>query len=464
MKKTILMLTLALLCLASTAFAAVDIPYYEGYPVCVDGNWWIEVPYAYDAMDMTADYPCLYLMSEKMDVAVAVKIPEGYRHKWLSQSADVSGFQTDGAKVLSGVDATEASTVIERYTIDDLPAVRVDMTGQGYEMIWIGDGGDMYFFMYPLADEAFAQDMREVAATTHLISANTPVVTEASAFEYTVDGQGVTITRYRGENTRVAVPAEIDGQPVVALADGAFYETHVTWVSVPDNVQTIGRYCFSGCTFLQTLHLPQGLKALESGLLESCFRLYTLDVPDSVKTIGTSVFWGNFYLSEVKLPKSLETIGEHNFVMAENLERFILPEGNAHFATQDDGAVLFSADGKRLIRYCPWQNRSSYTVPDGVEVIESFAFADHGALKTIVVPEGVTTIRMAAFIHATALQELHLPSSAVDLGRGPDDGTGQICGNTTIIAPQGSAAQQYAEQFNLAFEAAQTAENTTTVE
>ena len=104
------------------------------------------------------------------------------------------------------------------------------------------------------------------------------------------------------------------------------------------------------------------------------------------------------------------------------------------------------------------------TTDEIIPYAESFAFADHGALKTIVVPEGVTTIRMAAFIHATALQELHLPSSAVDLGRGPDDGTGQICGNTTIIAPQGSAAQQYAEQFNLAFEAAQTAENTTTVE
>lgn len=478
MKKLYLLLALCLL-LTLGVTQAEWIPLYEAYPVSMDGNMWFEVPNGYGAMDVTIDYPCAYVYSEGMQICLVAKIPEGYRHKWTSQAADISGFQADGAKVLGGMDATDASTVIERYTIGGLPAVRVDMTGQGYEMIWIGDGGDMYFFMYPLADADFAADMVEVAATTHLVESNTAPTTNEADYTFTADEKGVTITGYTGSAVRVAIPEAIGGQPVVALGEKAFYESSITWLSIPDSVQTIGDYCFSGCTNLQTLRLPEGLTVFPMGMLESCFRLLALDIPDSVTTIEQSVFWGNFYLEELRLPASLTTLEGFNFLSAEYLERFIVPEDNAHFKTLDDGAVLLSADGKRFIRYCPWQERTSYTIPEGVERIDSFAFSDWGMLAEIVVPEGVAVIEGSAFVHAWGLKRLTLPASAVEVGclsvpvvdgelsiAAPADdslsavnlgqaqgGVTAITGTATIIAPEGSAAQAHAEQFNIAFEA-----------
>ena len=462
MKKFLAMLLVLLLAAPCALAAEPYLPFYSAYVASPDGNAWLEIPNEYDFFVLPMSYSMAYVVDpyemsmERM--GVFAHVPEGYVIQ--PGDEDMSGFAEDGRKVLAGADDTGVSTVIERYEINDLPAVRVDMTGQGYEMIWVADGGDMYFFMYPLADEGFAETMRMVADSFHLVEAKSPPAGNPADYEYTSDERGVTITKYIGEKQRVEIPAEIDGQPVVALADQAFHETLVTWVSIPDSVQEIGAFCFSGCPVLQTLRLPQGLTEIPDGMLESCFRLLELDIPDTVKTIGEGVFWGNFYLMELRLPASLETLEGMNFVMAHCLEKFIVPAENQHFAAQDEGRVLLSADGKRFIHYGAWQERTSYTIPDGVEKIDSFAFMDMGVLTEVIVPEGVTTIETGAFLHAYALRRLVLPASAVELGGGQGEGTGQIIGTGTIVAPEGSAAQKHAEQFNIAFEAVPAADNT----
>ncbi|MDD6051360.1 MAG: leucine-rich repeat protein [Clostridiales bacterium] len=462
MKRMLSLLSALFMLIACAQAETPVIPYYSLYPGTLDGNAWVEIPNEYESFILEMSYPFAYVSADGSmsmeSTAILAYIPKN--HLFRRTDADVSDFVSNARQVLGGADVTEVSTVLERYEINDLPAVRVDMTGQGYEMIWVADGGDLYFVMYPLADEAFAANMREIASTLHLVKAKTAPSCNTDDYEYTADESGVTITRYIGDKHRVAVPEEIDGKPVVALAEKAFYEAGVTWVSIPDSVRDIGDFCFSGCDRLQTLHLPQGLTELPSAMLESCFRLLDLDIPDSVLAIGEGVFWGNFYLTELRLPASLQTLAGMNFVMAHSLEKIIVPEDNACFTTLDDGAVLLGDDGKRFIHYCVNQERTSYTIPEGVESVDAFAFMDMGALTEVVVPEGVKSINAGALLHAYRLSRLTLPASAVELGGGEDGGIGQIAGSATIIAPAGSAAQAYAEQFKLKFEAAPAADKT----
>ncbi len=485
MKKFLSLAAAMLMLLTMLPALADSIPMYEVFPATPDGRIWIEVPNQYDFIPVGREYAIGYIFdastanaSEGERIAhmgILAHVPEGYEPT--PNEPEFSDFAVDGKAVLGGAEQTEFCTVIERYTINDFPAVRVDMTGQNYEMIWIGDGADMYFFMYPLVDEAFAQMVREAAETFHLLDPLTPARCDAADYEYSVSDSGVTITRYRGDAVRVAVPSEIEGQPVVALGDKAFYETPVTWVSIPDSVETIGKSCFGGCMQLQTLHLPEGLKEIPDGMLESCCRLLALDIPDGVTRIGAGALWGNFYLIELRLPAALNTIAGGNFVMAEQLQGFIVPEGNTAFKTMDNGAVLLSADGKRFIHYCPWQERTSYTIPEGVEQIDAFAFCDWYSLTEVTVPEGVVTIEGTAFISARSLRTLTLPMSATDLGMihsdmgdmnivpveggegmNPGEGATAIAGEVTIIAPEDSAAQRHAEQFHMTFKAAPAAD------
>lgn len=454
MKKLLAILLAFALMLPCALAEDVSIPFYSTYAVAVDDNAWLEIPNEYDMYLIPASYTLAYVIhpTDVSKLCVSAHVPEG--HVFQADDMDASGFVENEREVMAGADITEASTVIERYEIDDLPAARVDMTGQGYEMIWIDDSADLYFFMYPATNEAFAQTMRDVADSFHLSAAKTPADCTPEDYTYTVDAQGVTITGYVGNRQRVRVPEEIGGLPVVALAENAFYEASVTGVELPDSIVRIGASCFGGCALLQTLRLPAGLKEIPEGMLESCMRLQELTIPDTVTSIGQGAFWGNMFLAELTLPAALETIEPMNFVMAFCLERFSVAEGNTHFVTQEDGGVLLSADGKRFLHYCPWQSRQRYAVPDGVESIDSFAFIDFGDLTEVILPDGVITVGAAAFLSANALTRLTIPASAVALGTDADGGTAQIAANAVIVAPEGSAAQQYAEKFGHTFESA----------
>lgn len=481
MKKRIvaLLMTFCLLLAALPASAQRStVPLYDVYPVMA-GNAWFELPFDHEPFDVPGSFAVVGIVDPQAeDVmsanAVFAHIPEGLVLQ--PGDMDVLGFAEEGRAVLAGAEDTGISRVIERYWINDLPAVRVEMLGQGYEMIWVGDSGDMYFFMYPTADAGFAETIRKAASTLHLDAPRTPAISDPADYIWTDDEQGVTIAGYTGTARRIAIPAEIGGKPVVALNDAAFYETDVTWVSIPDSVSRIGRFCFGGCALLQTVRLPAGLTEIPDGLFESCFRLHEVEIPEGVRSIGYAAFWCNFYIRELHLPASLAHIGGCNFVSLDCFERFTIAQGNTAFKVLDGGKVLLSADGKRFIHYAPWQTRGLYIVPAGVEVIDAFAFAKQQNLRSVILPDGVRTIEGAAFLTVTNLQSLMVPASVTDLGAAqvqidgaavmpspegaPETYTLPITGYAVIIAPQGSAAQQHAGEFNLIFEAASASENT----
>ena len=94
-------------------------------------------------------------------------------------------------------------------------------------------------------------------------------VSAQETFRYELRDGGVWIT---GANVGgdLTVPAELDGVPVVGLADGAFYKnTAITSVTLPEGLRFIGGHVFTECT---------GIRG-------------TLLIPDSVESIGPWSLW-----------------------------------------------------------------------------------------------------------------------------------------------------------------------------
>src|SRR5688572_11703748 len=74
-----------------------------------------------------------------------------------------------------------------------------------------------------------------------------PTVAQAQ-FDYTIDGT-ITITGYTGPGGAVAIPDTINGTPVTAIGNSAFYgETGVTSVTIPNSVTSIREWAFAFCT------------------------------------------------------------------------------------------------------------------------------------------------------------------------------------------------------------------------
>ncbi|MBQ9812878.1 MAG: leucine-rich repeat domain-containing protein [Thermoguttaceae bacterium] len=83
---------------------------------------------------------------------------------------------------------------------------------------------------------------------------------------------------------------------------------------------------------------------------------------------------------------------------------------------QTDDGVLFSKDGKTLVRRSETNAADVYFVPEGVESIGSGAFLNCASLKSIVMPEGVKTVGDFAFYGCCSLETVALPASLEKIG------------------------------------------------
>lgn len=454
MKKQLISLILAVLMLLSCAVAEEtdNVPlmaYYECFAVPLGENAIFEIPneWGYQTSDAADVLPMTSLLTDQNQMVMAMKLPADWEATEASDALGIQSFMVEGTALMLGL-TTPQSTRLQEMTINDMPAVLVSMNGQGFDILWVGDSGDLYFFLFPNDDDALVQQMISVAQSLCVFRRKGEQVNPASDFAYTADGGEVTITDYIGKSEHVLIPDAIDGLPVTALGHRAFYEKTVTTVVVPDSVTEIGAACFSGDNYLVSLKLPDGLKRLPPASLESCMRLYDFDLPQSLEKIYSSVFEFNYYLTHLTLPSSLTEIEQLNFIGLYGLQSLTLAEDNAAFKLDETNGLLMTADGTRLLHcFSDISPAEEIILPEGVKIVDPFAFHYDYDVKRIVLPEGVETIGAMAFAMCPNLTEIVIPASVTDIGvmDGLEGRTGIISyKHNVIVTPEGSPAWNWA--------------------
>lgn len=454
MKKQLISLILAVLMLLSCAVAEEtgNVPlmaYYECFAVPLGENALFEIPneWGYQTSDAADVPPMTSLLTDQNQMVMAMKLPADWKATDASDALGIQSFMVEGTALMLGL-TTPQSTRLQEMTINDMPAVLVSMNGQGFDILWVGDSGDLYFFLFPNDDDALVQQMISVAQSLCVFHRKGEKVNPASDFAYTAADGEVTITEYIGTSEHVLIPDTIDGLPVTALGHRAFYEKTVTTVVVPDSVTEIGAACFSGDNYLVSLKLPDGLKRLPPASLESCMRLYDFDLPQSLEKIYSSVFEFNYYLTHLTLPSSLTEIEQLNFIGLYGLQSLTLAEDNAAFKLDETNGLLMTADGTRLLHcFSDIVPAEEIILPEGVKIVDPFAFHYDYDIKRIVLPEGVETIGALAFAMCPNLTEIVIPASVTDIGAmdGLDGRTGIISyKRNVIVTPEGSPAWNWA--------------------
>lgn len=454
MKKRMLSLLMAALLLLSCTFAeeADNVPlmaYYECFAVPLGENAIFEIPneWGYQTSDAADVPPMTSLLTDQNQMVMAMKLPADWEATEASDALGIQSFIVEGTALMLGL-TTPQSTRLQEMTINDMPAVLVSMNGQGFDILWIGDSGDLYFFLFPNDDDALVQQMISVAQSLCVFHRKGEPVNPASDFAYTADGGEVTITEYIGTSEHVLIPDTIDGLPVTALADKAFYEKHVTTVVVPDSVTEIGDLCFSGDNYLVSLKLPDELAELPYAALESCFRLMDFNLPKELKKISGSALQYNYYLTHLMLPSSLTEIEQLNFIGLYGLQSLTIAEDNAAFKLDETNGLLMTADGTRLLHcFSDIVPAEEIILPEGVKTVDPFAFHYDYDVKRIVLPEGVETIGAMAFAMCPNLTEIVIPASVTDIGVMDGlEGRGGIISykRNVIVTPEGSPAWNWA--------------------
>ncbi|MBQ2700114.1 MAG: leucine-rich repeat domain-containing protein [Clostridia bacterium] len=119
---------------------------------------------------------------------------------------------------------------------------------------------------------------------------------------------GAAITAYTGFDTRVDVPAVIDGVTVTAVGDLAFPASYyVTYITLPEGITRIGENAFGGMRQLQHITLPSTLKTIGDYAFDG-FQGPAITLPEGLTHIGSNAFRSARLKGTLTLPASLESL------------------------------------------------------------------------------------------------------------------------------------------------------------
>ena len=242
-------------------------------------------------------------------------------------------------------------------------------------------------------------------------------VDEESPYFSSVDGilydkAGTTLIAYpsgRAE-TSFTVP-----EGTIAVGNRAFFDNEVLQeIILSDSVKTIEEYAFMSCDNLQ--HVDFGaVTTIERGAFQVCSSLSPADISDKIEVIGDYAFFRNAAVNEITIPASVTSVGAKAFGGCQ-VSAFIVDPQNQMLVSAD--GVLLSKDGKTFIQLPDAKQITSFTVPDGVETISRYAFADNPYIQEIILPDSVTGIEGGAFSACQNLLKVQIPDSVASIGTG----------------------------------------------
>ena len=237
-------------------------------------------------------------------------------------------------------------------------------------------------------------------------------------------------TRYSA--SEYAIP-----QGIRTIGDDAFYGvSSLQKITIPDSVTVIGASAFSGCSGLTELLIPDGVTEIGPSAFNALYYLEKITIPGSVKelkdqafaycgdlkeavigegvqVLGDQVFHSCDDLKKISLPDSLTKVGVNPFSDCDSLTEIILAPDHPYLSLQD--GVLFSKPDHRLVFYRPERNDTEYVIPEGTEIIGSYAFYHAGQLNAVQIPGSVRSLEPYAFTYSN-LSSVTLPDGFVSVG------------------------------------------------
>ena len=180
----------------------------------------------------------------------------------------------------------------------------------------------------------------------------------------------------------------------------AFSGTKITSITIPEGVESIADRAFYRCELLESITIPDGVKIIGKEALSYCKKLKTAYIPESVISMGKEVFSCCNDLESVTLPKcvaSVECLGSF-FYDCSRLKEFKGPLATADGRVLAANGVLYRVATAGLI---------SYTIPNNITTIGSWAFGYDKNITVVTIPEYVAEIGSDAFWSCTSLKSVY---------------------------------------------------------
>ena len=191
------------------------------------------------------------------------------------------------------------------------------------------------------------------------------------------------------------------------------YQAQLETLILPKGIKTTaGKHedtGFSNSEKLKTLVLPSGLKTVKG--ISNCPNLTGLILPDSLQKISSFAFSGCTSLTSIRIPAKVKQMDGSSFADCK-IKAFEVAEKNPYFTVVD--GVIYSKDLSTLVAFPSAYPHKHFTVPASTKVIGFGAFMD-SRIKSIQLPDGIVRIEGWAF-QSSKIRSLEIPDSVTSIG------------------------------------------------
>lgn len=199
---------------------------------------------------------------------------------------------------------------------------------------------------------------------------------------------------------------------VKQLYNYTFYNSHLSSVFLPADIEEIPKYCFQYAKMLRTIALPRNLRTIKHSAFLGCVSLRNLIFPNGLETIEGYVFWKCTSLPSVlKLPASLQSIDGSSFGRCDQIKEFSIPNGAAYTAVN---GVLFTSDLSTLVLFPGKEGK--YEVPAGTIKLGKGSFC-RAIINELNLPTTLKEIEEGSIFSSNELTELRVPEGVTSIGK-----------------------------------------------
>ena len=208
------------------------------------------------------------------------------------------------------------------------------------------------------------------------------------------------------------------------------YRESIQTITLPEEMITIGRYAFEGCSSLTNITMPDILnfKTIENCTFRYCSSLTNITIPEGVMRIGFEAFGYCSSLTAItckaKTPPTIDLSTFNNvdktipvYVPASSVEAYQTAQNWSDFTNIQPIIIDSGTCGDNLT----WKLNERYElIIEGTGAMPDYASAGSApwyeyreSIQTITLPEGVTSIGDYAFEGCSSLQNMYCYAKTV---------------------------------------------------
>ena len=221
---------------------------------------------------------------------------------------------------------------------------------------------------------------------------------------------------------------------VVRATNGAFQNTDITGITLPNSITSLGNSCFKLCNKLTSVKLPDNITSLGDETFMTCSKLSSINIPNTLTSLGEFCL-AFCNITKLTLPNSITNLGNNCFQSCENLETITLPQNITNLP-----AYCFH-DCKKL---------SGITLHEGITSLGESCFEGCSSLTSIKLPKSINKITgsifTSCFENCSNLSEVTCQwdnLDGIDVG---SDAFNNIFSEAKLYIPKGTTAMYKAKE------------------